>query len=337
VFVLIGGGGDRPLVDRGQAISEEFTTSVIPDTGPALFFSQVGFAGIQVDGPVVGLRNPSGDSSVESLNFFNFQNAAALRDNVRETAAELTLFAHVLPGISAPDCAGTSTVKLDTSHVAIMGHSNGAWVAPIAVAWEPMYGAAVLSGAGASYIANVMDKQKPLRVRPLAEIVLNYNQIQRDLTPNDPGLMLVQWGAEPSDPQVYDRMVLPRHVLMEQGVVDHYILPSIANSTSLAMGLDLAGPDIASQNAEEQMLMQPSIAAMLPLVGGKQLQLPVTGNAAGGATAVVVQHNGDMIEDGHEVVFQTDAPKHQYKCFLQSWLTGTPTVPPDGAAGDPCN
>ena len=30
---------------------------------------------------------------------------------------------------------------------------------------------------------------------------------------------------------------------------------------------------------------------------------------------------------GHEVVFQTETPKHQYQCFLQTWLRdGTPTV-----------
>ena len=158
--------------------------------------------------------------------------------------------------------------------------------------------------------------------------------------------MIVQWGAEPSDPQVYDERIVtapadgavPRHVLMMQGIVDHYILPSIANSTSLAMGLDLAGDALDGQNAEEQMLMQPSIATLLPLAGRQQLALPATGNAAAGAaTAVVVQHLGDTVEDGHEVVFQTDAPKHQYRCFLESWLRGVPTVLPDGAADAPCN
>ena len=33
----------------------------------------------------------------------------------------------------------------------------------------------------------------------------------------------------------------PKHVLMMQGIVDHYILPPIANSISLSLGLDQAG------------------------------------------------------------------------------------------------
>jgi hypothetical protein len=45
---------------------------------------------------------------------------------------------------------------------------------------------------------------------------------------------------------------------------------------------------------------------------------------------------GDGIEDGHEVIFQTDPPKHQYRCFLQSWLSGVPKVPPDDVADAPC-
>ena len=49
-------------------------------------------------------------------------------------------------------------------------------------------------------------------------------------------------------------------------------------------------------------------------------------------TAIVVQHPSDGIEDGHEIVFQTDPPKHEYECFLASSLHGVPKVP-DG--GDP--
>ena len=167
---------------------------------------------------------------------------------------------------------------------------------------------------------------------------------QRSLDSHDPALTLFQWAAEPSDPQVYDRRIVrepaagesPRSVLMLQGIVDHYILPSIANATSLALGLDAAGPMYDADNAEEQSLGQVPLAARLPLAGRSALTLPVSGNVAPSTTALVVQHPGDAIEDGHEVVFQTDPPKHQYRCFLASWLAGTPTVPPDGAADDPC-
>ncbi len=51
---------------------------------------------------------------------------------------------------------------------------------------------------------------------------------------------------------------------------------------------------------------------------------------------MVVQHPGDAIEDGHEVVFQTEPPKHQYRCFLLSFAKGLPKVPPDDTADAPC-
>jgi len=53
----------------------------------------------------------------------------------------------------------------------------------------------------------------------------------------------------------------------------------------------------------------------------------------GGVTGVVVQHLEDGIEDGHEVVFQTDLPKIQYQCFLKTLRSGVGYVP--AAAGDP--
>src|SRR5262249_17776766 len=158
----------------------------------------------------------------------------------------------------------------------------------------------------------VMDKKKPLDARPLVEILLDYNMDERSLNWFDPALTLMQWGAEPSDPQVYDPLVMS-NVLMLQGIVDHYIMPSIANATSLPLGLDLPGPAYDANNSEEQMAMQPALAPLLPLIGRTQLDLPARGNLMN-RTAVVVQHPGDMVEDGHEVVFQTDAPKHQYRC-----------------------
>jgi hypothetical protein len=334
LFVRTGGGGDRPLVDRGQAASDEFSQALVPGSGPAREFARVGFAGVQIDGPIGGMRNTThGD---EQFLIFNISNAGALRDNVRQSALELILFSRVLPQVQfdASLCSGANTVTLDGNHLAIMGHSMGSWIAPLVLAYEPSLRAAILSGAGGSYIANVMDKKKPLEVRPWAEILLDYFMDNRSLDWHDPALSIVQWGAEPSDPQVYDPRVT-QHVLMLQGIVDHYIMPTIANATSLALGLDMAGPAYDADNPEEQMFMQPPLAPLLPLVGRAAISLPASGNK-NGVTALVVQHPGDGLEDGHEVVFQTDPPKHQYRCFLQSFARGVPSVPPDDTADAPC-
>src|SRR5262249_42816813 len=146
--------------------------------------------------------------------------------------------------------------------------------------------------------------------------------------------------ADPADPQVYDGRVVrapaageARHVLMEQGIVDHYMLPRIANATSLALGLDLAGPAL---DAGAGLVDEPPLAPLLPLGGRGPIALPAQGNIGGTTTAIVVQHPEDGIEDGHEVVFQTDPPKQEYRCFLESLLAGTPRVPAGTTADAPC-
>jgi hypothetical protein len=124
---------------------------------------------------------------------------------------------------------------------------------------------------------------------------------------------------------------------MMQGIVDHYILPPIADAESLSLGLDLAGSELDDQAAEIATLAP--IGPLLPLSGHGKIALPAAGDLAVGSakvTAILTQNQGDGIEDGHEVVFQTDGPKHQYVCFLQGLLKGSPTVPTQGTPMDPC-
>ncbi|MFI5301257.1 MAG: hypothetical protein ACHREM_24500, partial [Polyangiales bacterium] len=255
VFIQTGAGGLRALVDRG-AQATNGGPPIVQGSGPARDFAKVGFAGLQLQLPLEGLRNPSNIN--EDFAIFNVSNAIALRDNVRESALELTITPDIAKLLSldvsacpgAKSASGATTASFDTTKLALFGHSMGAWIAPLTLAWEPRFGAAILSGAGGSWIENVMDKLQPVDVRPLVELLLGYRTYERTLTANDAALSLFQWAAEPSDPMVYDHRVVrdvpsgasPHNVLMVQGIVDHYILPSIADATSLPLGLDLAGP-----------------------------------------------------------------------------------------------
>ncbi len=339
VFIRTGGGGNRPLVDRGHR-SESGGEADEPGSGPALHFARAGFAGISVDGPHGGLRNVTGGD--EQFLMFNINNPIALRDNVRQSALELALLADIIRELEVDGSAcpglGDDSVGFDGEHLALMGHSMGATIAPLVMAVQPAYGALILSGAGGSWIENVIFKEKPLEVRPLAEVMLNYPS--DSLHRHDPVLSLLQWAGEPADPPVYGRFLIDarlsgnaRHVLMLQGIVDHYIMPPIANATTLSIGLDLAGEQLDADHPE--LAIHDPIASLLDLVGRSEVPYPVEANR-GDATAVVVQHAEGGVEDGHEVVFQTEAPQYQYRCFLESWLDGAPSVP-DGASSDvPC-
>ncbi|MCA9513335.1 MAG: hypothetical protein KC635_00175 [Myxococcales bacterium] len=338
VFIRTGAGGDRPLVDRG--VRDANGQVITPATGPGLELARAGWAGIMVDGPHGGPRNVSrGD---EQFLMFNITNPWAMRDNVRESALELALMADVVAALrlDASACEGSGAdVGFDMGHLAVMGHSMGGWLAPMVLAAEPRFRAAVLSGAGGSWIANVVYKQRPVPPKPFAEAVLGYDD--REVHPHDPALTLLQWAVEAADPAVYAARANahPGHVLMEQGIVDTYILPPIANTTSLSLGLDLAGDELDTRDDPRLAGMRP-LGELLGLAGRAAIPLPASGNATGAGgealTRIIVQHPEDGVEDGHEVIFQTAAPKREYRCFLAAFAAGdTPTVPA-GDASAPC-
>ena len=318
VMVRTGGGGDRPLIDRGPR-GEAGGEALEPGTGPALHFAAAGVAGVMVDGPHGGLRNPSGAG--EQFLMFNITNPEALRDNLRQSALELALLPEMLDALSQ-DFSACADGSLRTDRLALFGHSMGATLAPLVVAVEPRYDLLLLSGAGGSWVENVLHKQLPLEVRPLAEAMLGYDD--GALHRHDPFLAMLQWAGESADPPVYAHRY-DGDVFMMQGIVDRYILPPIANATSLSLGLDRAGEALDAVTAE--LAPYRTLGELQPLVGTGTVQAPVSGNAAG-RTRVVVQYPEGPIEDGHEVVFQTDAPKAAYTQVLDSWAaSGVATVP----------
>jgi hypothetical protein len=347
VFSRTGAGGNRPLVDRGvQPGTGE--PPITPGTGPALEFARVGFAGISIDGPLGGLRNPTGDPNQEDFLIFNIANPGAIRDNIRESAAELVLTAHILDGLtvdaSACPTIANANVIFDTTKLALMGHSMGATISPLSSAFEPRFGATILSGCGGSFIENVLYKEDPILIRPLAEVLIGYAPIARKLTEGDAALSLVQWAAEAADPPTYGSRILngsgaPHNVLMFQGIVDHYILPPMANASTLSFGLDLGDAEL--DDTVPEIADFTPIGALFPLSGRGQITLPAQNNFSIGnnqsVTAVLSQHLSDGIEDGHEIMFQEPGPKYQYRCFLASYASGgAVVVPPSVDSIDLC-
>src|SRR5206468_9826066 len=133
---------------------------------------------------------------------FNFHNPASTRDNIRQSAAELMLTVDVLESLTvdATVCQGERRTRFDATKVALFGHSMGATIAPLALAYEPRFGAAILSGSGGSFMENLLHKQKPLPVRRLVELSLGYTFRGYTLTQGDPALSMLQWALEPADP-----------------------------------------------------------------------------------------------------------------------------------------
>jgi len=335
VFVRTGGGGDRPLIDRGLR-AEAHGEPIIPrGDGPAKLLAQAGWVGLTWDGPHGGLRNVTGGD--EQFLVFNMINPVPAIANIQQTAIEAVLvrraFFDIVSTSPLPSCGDAAPITLREDRAVLMGHSMGAWITPIAMALDPNIEGAVMSGAGGAWIENVLYKLSPIATRPLAELILGYDSIGRPLTPFDPALTLLQWAGEAADPQIFGRMAMspPRNVLVIQGIVDTYIMPPIAQALQASLGLDLALP--ALDRAEPRLASFPPLSDALALIGRGEVSRPVAGNRDS-RTAIVVQLPEDGIEDGHEVFFQRADARHLWGCWLFDVAAGrVPSVRSEGATG----
>jgi hypothetical protein len=352
-----------PLVDRGPTLGSACTETAC--RGPAEFIQSVGFAGITIDGPLVGesrLQPLLGEN--EDLSIFNFLNPLAMRDNLRQSALELTLLPQILAQlqIDTSTCDGVppGPVRFDFGHLVLFSHSMGASISPLALAGAPFFRAAIMSGSGGSLLENIIYKAFPVPIDAGGSLL----GLPSGCTLSEfaPALSLLQWAEEPSDSEVYARRMVrdaspegaswwspnARHVLMIQGLVDHDILPPIADVMTLGEGLDLglgpnscSGSPICDQVAvygEVASPGYPSISSLLPLSGhGYGPLASLTGNipwpanvprrpgVTGDLTALVVQHRIDenrefdgagCVVNGHEVIYESTLARHQVACFL---------------------
>ena len=334
-----GGGTYDQVIHRGRRPAPD--ESADPGTGPALIAARRGWASIGWDGALCGARGV-GDSSLDEILFFNVFNPYSFRDNIRQAAAEAALLANLLETIEieaalCPDCeTGGEPIRFDTSRLITMGQSTGSTVSPLFLASDPRPVAGILSGAGGSFILNVEQKESPLDMRAFAGLLLGVPP--EDLDRFHPLLSLYSMFLDPAEPISYGPYIIhapragmaPKHIYMTLGILDHYMLPDIANALAVSVGLDLVEP-----------VIEASSARAVELAGGRIIEAPVEGNLDtphGPVTGVLVQYLEDGILDGHHVIFQLEEPKYQYGCFLESYLPGAcPSIPvpiPDSQA--PC-
>jgi predicted esterase len=260
-------------------------TSFVRD-GTAFHVAEAGLAMIGIDAPLHGLRNPTtGDAT---LLFFNVDNLRALRDNIRQGAADLLVlerFARALDVGAAASPTGEA-IAFDPARMHVMGHSQGSLCAAIMLAMTDGISSAMLSGAGGSIAATIVYKEKPFPLLPLAR-----TQVQVDadevLDMFHPVLGIVQALSEVSDPLNY----VPYYyrwqgghgldLWLSSGLNDQYVPPIITNALATAAGVSPAAPVVEPIEG-------------LALSGLKPLPLPLSGNRTGvdggKHTAVISQY-----------------------------------------------
>lgn len=273
--------------------------------GTAERMAAEGLAVISIDQVLHGPRNPNG-GSVE-LAFFNFNNPAAARDNVRQGALDDFQLVRVARNlVIAPRHPGARVHRIDPGRVYFMGHSQGGLTGPPFLAYEPLVHGAVLSGAGGLIYLSLLEKTEPVDITAVIGTFIRDNPLDEF----NPVLALVQMYIDPADPTNYARLLVaepppgsePKDIYQSEGLIDHFTPPVNIEAFGVAMGLSPVAPELQDV---------PGFA----LRGLDWLEPPVTANL-NGRTAVFLQYEAPSNSDGHFVVFDVPAAERQHAAFL---------------------
>jgi hypothetical protein len=337
------GGASADVIDRGP--SHVTNGPMDRGRGPAWVHAQAGLAAAGSALPVNPERLPGASDTA----YLNLVNPVAMRDTFRQGISEQRMFLDallklqispdLLTGCSGPALPqGATAFHFDPDKVIAQGQSMGGMYTNLVSATDKRIKLAIPTGAGGFWTWFVLVTQ--LYPQPdLSNTLALLLSAAQGLNAQHPALHLVESGWEPADPMVsmprVGRRPLPGHpvrpVYEPVGRGDEYFPTVLYDAMALAYGHQEAGAQV-----------WPTMQDALGLDGlNGLLTYPVRANraSANGApyTGVVVQFEGDGIEDPHAIYRQLDAVKHQYRCFAASFLsTGTAAVVAPAATEDPC-
>lgn len=263
---------------------------------------------IGIDQVLHGPRDPTGANP--ELTFFNMRNLLAARDNVKQGAADDFQVVRLVENFRVERAPTTGRpIRFDPKRIYFVGHSQGGLTGPLFLAAEPKVQAAVLSGAGSVLILSLLNKKEPNDVAGLVEAILMETPL-----PEHPMLNLLQAYFESSDPNNYGPRLFkeplagvpPKNIMQTLGVGDNYTpVPNIV-AFALSMGVQPVTPRLIDLPGLE----------LVPMTWTRP---PVSHNVAGGkATGVVRQYQPPPDDDGHFVIFDLWAARHDWSRFLAS-------------------
>jgi len=321
------GGLSTGLVDLGP--SPDSSDTPAPGRGPGYVVALHGIAAASSAMPV----NPERLNNATDYSYLNINNLAAFPHTFQQGVFEQRLFLDALLALHIPaqtvaGCTGISTTTgdyfFDPGKLVAGGQSMGGMYTNMVGALEQRYGALVPTGAGGYWNLMILDTQTVPGARQLLAAALGVDDSTLEFMHPAMDTMSLAW--EPAEPIVYMARLRDRNVYEPVGKDDSYFQTNVYDAAALAYGNQEAGDAVWPSMQDNLKLAQ--------LDG--LLTYPVKANQ-NGKTRVVVQYMGDGIVDPHYIYRQLDAVKHQYGCFLESYLRdGVPTVPAPGALTDPC-
>ena len=304
-----------PLVIYSHGTGGGYASFINDGTADQL--ARQGLAVISTDQVLHGPRNPGGNPEID---FFNFGNAYAARDNALQGIADAFSQLRLAARLTIVDGARTHT--FDATRVMFFGHSQGGLTGPGFVAFEPALTGAVLSGTAGLLYLNLLHKTEPLDIPALVETFLRDDPVDED----NPSLALLQMWVDRSDPINYAPLMVrapatvdgvplaPRHILQTEGFTDSYAPNLGIEAFATALGGDLL--ELPATRPVEGLALR----------GRAVRRAPVTNNLAG-VTAVLAQYDQQPGSDGHFVVFDIPAAKQHVSRFLGTLAaTGQATV-----------
>jgi hypothetical protein len=329
------GGLSTGVVDLGYSP----TSDDVPELGkgPGFVVARHGIAAASAAMPVNPERLP-GAAETEYLNLnnlvafpFTFQQGAIEQRLLLDALLELEIPAATLNGCTLPAPAG-GVHRFDPAKLTAGGQSMGGMYTNLISAIEPRFGAVVPTGAGGFW--NLMILQTATVPGASGFLAAALGVDESDLSFVHPGLMALGLGWEIAEPMAYMNRVsarpLPdmpsRHVYEPVGKDDVYFPIAVYDAAALAYGNNQAGDEL-----------WPSMQDALATDGLDGLaSYPVKGNRDG-KTRVVVQFDGDGLIDAHYIYRQLETVKHQYGCFLATYVRdGVPTVDAPAPLATPC-
>jgi hypothetical protein len=337
------GGVSRASIDRGTAVFDGGVWANTLGEGPAWVLAPYGFATAAAALPL----NPERLPGAKETAYLNFANLAAFRDTFRQGVVEqrqlmkalqpltVTLTPEQLAACTITLPAGATALKFDPAHLFAQGQSMGGMYTNLISAVEPRIQAAIPTGAGGFWQGFVLDS--PQVPKDLIPPLLSAGA---HMTWQHPTMALLELAWEPVDPMVYatrlGRRPLPGHpvrsIYEPVGKDDTYFSERTYDAMALAYGHRQAGA-----------VVWPSLQAKLALQGKDGLLTPpvtdeLTDELQGRAyTGVVLQWVDPTGYDGHALYSQVPEVKHQYACFLSTFLkTGHATLVAPAAVGAPC-
>jgi len=286
--------------------------------GTALSLAKQGIATISTDQVLHGPRNPGGN---EEIDFFNFNNPYAIRDNSLQGSADAWSQLRLAIDLTIDDVPPRA-ITFDPTRVYFFGHSQGGLTGPGFVTFEPSLSGAVFSGTGGVVYLAVLYKTEPVDIPALLGALVRDEPLDED----NPSLALAQMFAERTDsvnyaalmvrkPPVVDGVQLaPRNIYQLEGFTDSFTPNLAIEAFATAIG--------------GNVVMTTDTAPVPGLeLEGRMVMSPPFSNNLDVATATLAQYKQAPGSDGHFVVFDIPAAERQAAEFLGTLSrTGTATV-----------